>query len=48
VVNAPTVMAATTIAAMKDGVVADWVSLPVFMMAKWEKVIRDVDEKLWN
>jgi hypothetical protein len=46
-VNAPTVMAATTIAAMKDGVVADWVSLPVFMMAKWERGIREVDVKVW-
>jgi len=47
-VNTPTVMAAVTIAAMKDGVVADWVSLSVAdMMAKSEKVIREVDVKVW-
>jgi hypothetical protein len=46
-VNAPTVMAATTIAAMNDGVVAAWVSSPVAdMMAKWEKAIREVDVKV--
>jgi len=48
-VNAPRVIPATTAAATKDGVVADWtLSPPVTdMMAKWKEVKKAIDAKVW-